>query len=182
MLGTNFDPFNQRPSQQQQRPIAGVPMGEPNQGNKKQGSKILRFMFNPEIGEDFKNLRQNHTHFLQLISNIFLQTGLIDAAYPGFTDPNKMGLRSLLEEAYRNLRFTKEGIPQILLFFSFVGSLIVIGMSLLFFIISLGATPRSPVALKGYVPPAAISTQDAQKVLHATPMPTPQINRAAPPR
>lgn len=142
MFGQNFDPFNQQPGGpfKGQRPLAGIPTGEKKE--KSQTSKILRFMFNPELGEDIKNLRGSHGQFLKLISNLFLQTGLIDASYPGFADPNQMGLKSLMETAYRNLRFTREGLPQVLLFFAFAGSLVVVGLSVLFFIVSIGSNPR----------------------------------------
>ncbi len=143
MFGTNFDPFNQQGPFKGQRPIAGTPTEQ--QGKQKsQTSKILRYMFNPEFGEDIKNMRGSHGHFLKLICNIFLQTGLIDAAYPGLADPSQMGLKSLMEYAYRNLRFTREGLPQVLLFFAFAGSLVVVGLSVLFFIISIGSNPGRP--------------------------------------
>lgn len=143
MFGQNFDPFNQQPGGpfKGQRPIAGIP-NEPNGKQRSQTSKILRFMFNPELGEDIKNMRGSHDQFLKLISNLFLQTGLIDASYPGFADPNQMGLKSLMETAYRNLRFTREGLPQVLLFFAFAGSLVVVALSIVFFILSIGSNPR----------------------------------------
>lgn len=140
MYGQNFDPFNQQ--QNQQRPIAGTPINNPMDGKKTRG-KILRFMFNPEFGEDIRNMRQNHTHFLKLVTNIFLQTGLIDASYQGLRDNSQLGLRSLVETAFKNLQFTKEGLPQVLLFFTFVGSMAVIVMCLLFFMISLGSSPHA---------------------------------------
>jgi hypothetical protein len=139
MLGTNFDPFNQLGNKQ--RPLAGTPQ---DGGKKATRNKVLRYMFNPELGEDFKNFSQNHTQFLKLVANIFLQTGLIDASYLGFTDPSQLGLKSLLETAYRNLRFTRDGMPQVLLYFAFVGSLVVVALSIVFFILSLGSNPRPP--------------------------------------
>ncbi len=141
MFGTNFDPFNQQPGGpfKGRGPIAGIPTG--NQKEKSQTGKILRFMFNPELGEDLKNMRGQHGHFLKLISNLFLQTGLVDASYIGFVDPNQLGLISLIKEARKNLRFTREGLPQVLLFFAFVGSLAVVGLSVIFFILALGTNP-----------------------------------------
>ncbi len=142
MFGTNFDPFNQQPGNpfKGQRPIAGIPTG--NQKGKTQTGKILRYMFNPELGEDIRNMRGQHGHFLKLITNLFLQTGLIDATYIGLADPSRMGLISLIEEAYKNLRFTREGLPQVLLFATFVGSLAVVALSIVFFIMMLGSSPR----------------------------------------
>ncbi|NDE91455.1 MAG: hypothetical protein EB059_10050 [Alphaproteobacteria bacterium] len=137
MFGKNFDPFNQ------QRPLAGRPM-EKNGKEKTQTGKVLRYMFNPEIGDDIKNFRQNHTHFLRLITNIFLQTGLIDASYRGLANPDRYGLKELLVHAYRNLRFTREGLPQVLLYFAFVGSLVVVALSIVFFILSLSSHPAAP--------------------------------------
>lgn len=143
MLGSNFDPFNQRPTGPFKGPIAGTPMA--GKGDKSQRNKVLRFMFNPEIGDDLRNMRGQHEHFLKLIANIFLQTGLIDAAYPGFTDPSQLTLRSLILEAYHNLRFTREGLPQVLLFGAFIGSLVVVGLSVVFFVLMVGASSQAPV-------------------------------------
>ncbi len=144
MFGTNFDPFNQQPGGpfKGPRPIAGIPTG--NQKEKSQTGKILRFMFNPEFGEDIKNMGGQHSHFLKLITNLFLQTGLIDATYIGLVDPNRMGLVSLIKEAHKNLRYTRDGLPQLLLFYSFVGSLVVVGLSVIFFIVMLGTNPSPP--------------------------------------
>ena len=142
MFGTNFDPFNQQPKGPFKGPLAGVPTG--NKKDTTQTNKILRFMFNPEIGEDLKSMRGQHSHFLKLIANLFLQTGLIDASYIGFIDPSQMGLVSIIQEAHKNLRYTREGLPQVLLFFAFVGSLAVVALSVVFFVLAMGANPAPP--------------------------------------
>lgn len=142
MFGSNFDPFNQQPKGPFKGPLAGRPTGKQKEST--QTGKILRFMFNPELGEDLKSMRGQHSHFLKLIANLFLQTGLIDASYIGFIDPNQMGLVSLIQEAHKNLRYTREGLPQLLLFWAFVGSLIVVGLSVVFFILAVGSSPAPP--------------------------------------
>jgi len=142
MFGTNFDPFNQQPKGPFKGQLSGTPTGKKKPST--ETGKILRFMFNPELGEDLKSMRGQHSHFLKLISNLFLQTGLIDASYIGFIDPNQMGLISLIQEAHKNLRYTREGLPQLLLFWAFVGSLIVVGLSVVFFILAIGSNPAPP--------------------------------------
>lgn len=141
MFGQNFDPFNQKPNRPQP-PIAGSKIPQTPQDKKMQRKQVMRFLFNPELGSSFEGMAQTHSMFLRLMANIFLQTGLIDASFRGFTDPTAMGLASLMREAYKNLEFTKEGLPKVLLFGAFVGSLAAVVLSAILFALALAGHPK----------------------------------------
>jgi hypothetical protein len=143
MLGSNFDPFNQqKPRPRTGRPVAGRPVDDPDKAAAKdKRRKVLRYMFNPEIGQDFRNFNESHTYFVRFIANLFLQTGLVDASYPGFADREQMKLITLIEAAYRNLEFTREGMPRVLLFAAFVGSFVSVALAIVLFVLSLINTP-----------------------------------------
>lgn len=137
MRGSNFDPFNQQ--QRAGRPVAGTPIGDEQGKPKKKRNEVLNFMFNPEIGESFKGVSEGHEHFVRLIANLFLQTGLIDASYPGFADPRQMKIITIMYMAYRNLEFTRDGLPRVLLFAAFVGSLFAVAISIILFFLTVAA-------------------------------------------
>lgn len=147
MFGQNFDPFNQ----QQNRPRAGTPTGKPADDKKKKRNQVLRFMFHPELGNSFHEVTEGHVHFVRLIGNLFLQTGLVDATYPGFSDPAQMKLVTLIRTAYNNLEFTREGLPRVLLFAAFVGSMAAVIVAVLLFFLTVAA----PVQQKMPTPPAS---------------------------
>lgn len=161
----SFDPFNPF-TQPPRRPQNGAQMGARNAGQKPgnnkgtkaeakaKRSKVLRFMFNPEFGSSFEGFKEAHGLFLRLVANVFLQAGLIDATYPGLSDPQQLKLKTLLETAYRDLQYTREGMPRVLLFYAFVGSMAAVVISLLIFLahIAQGGTAPAPTAAH---PPAA---------------------------
>ena len=144
MLGTNFDPFNQRPRQSYApSPRPRAPLDE-KLAAKMQRKQVMRFLFNPEVGQSFEGLKETHGLFLRLVANVFLQTGLVDAAYPGFRDASALTLPSLLRYAYAQLEFTREGLPRVLLFGAFVGSLVAVVLAMIVFVFSvLHAAPTA---------------------------------------
>jgi hypothetical protein len=142
-----FNPFTQPPPRRpQQRPTAGVKQKNPKDAGKEKHGQVLRFLFNPELGQGFESLHQTHGMFLRLIANVFLQTGLIDATYEGLRDPQKLKLVTLIETAYHGLEYTRLGMPRVLLFASFVGSLFAVALSILIFALSLFSTTPAPSA------------------------------------
>src|SRR4051812_10919545 len=98
-----FNPFVPPPRPQRREEPVVDKKGRPIDPIKAQRNKVARFLINPELGSGFQDMKQTHGMFLRLVSNIFLQVGLIDAAYPGISDEKKLTLRSLLTYAYRNL-------------------------------------------------------------------------------
>lgn len=131
MFTPNFNPFNQKPPGPQM--TAGDPVG-PEEKGKRRG-KVLRYMFNPEFGQSFRQIGETHGIFLELLANIFLQTRLIDASYPGLADKRQLKLLTMVTTAWKRLEFTQAGAPQVLLFFAFVGSFAAVVLALLAIIV-----------------------------------------------
>ncbi len=150
----SFDPFNPftQPPRRPQNSRPGTAQGRPQQPSpkdlkaqkKEQRSKVMRYMFNPELGSSLEGIKETHGHFMRLIANIFLQTGLIDAAYPGLRDPKQLKLLTLIETAYRGLEYTREGMPRVLLFAAFVGSLAAVVLAVLIFAVSIMSSSPTP--------------------------------------
>jgi hypothetical protein len=111
--------------------------GRPIDPQKEQRPSVMRFLLHPELGSGLSELRDTHGLFLRLVCNIFLQTGVIDAAYPGIADPRKLSLIGLLSYAASNLQFTREGMPRVLMFGAFIASLIAVVLSMLLFTVHL---------------------------------------------
>jgi hypothetical protein len=126
-----FNPFVPPPQNRPQQPVDNK--GRPVDPRKEQRRKIMRFLFHPELGSGFDGLKETHGLFLRLVSNVFLQTGVIDAAYPGIADPKKLSFVSLMQYAYNNLEFTREGMPRALMFGAFIASLLAVLMAMILF-------------------------------------------------
>ncbi len=135
----SFKPFNPFSAPPEQKP--GAPRfdkkGRPIDPAKERARQIRSFLFKPDLTSGLQDLRETHGLFLRIISNVFLQTGLIDAAYPGIADPKKLSLVSLLRYAGSQLEFTREGMPRVLMYFAFVGSLAAVALSILIFALHL---------------------------------------------
>jgi hypothetical protein len=151
----SYKPFNPFvPPPQPQKPKRGPEFfdkqGKPIDPKKAERRKITRFLLNPEIGAGIQDMKATHGLFLRLVCNIFLQVGLIDAAYPGIADERKLGLRSLITYAFRNLEYTREGMPRVLMFYSFLASIAAMGFAFVIFMLhvmgSSGGHPAAHVA------------------------------------
>ncbi|MBI3418649.1 MAG: hypothetical protein HY053_00740 [Proteobacteria bacterium] len=140
MSFTPFNPFQPPPPQrpnfiQQPQPPLVDKKGRPIDPRTQKRREIMRFLLNPELGSGLEGLHETHGMFLRLICNIFLQTGVIDAAYPGIADPKQLTLLSLLHYAASHLEFTQEGMPRVLMFGAFVASLLAMVLTVIFFIV-----------------------------------------------
>lgn len=155
-----FNPFSQPQKQKPQGPVAGTKVGGTKEEARAKRNKVLRFMFNPELGQGFDSMRETHLVFLGLVANIFLQTGLIDATYPGLRDPKQLKLATLIRTAHEGLQYTRDGMPRVMLFYSFVGSMVAVVLSILVFIITImSAHPHAPQAAPAQQPPAVEQPQ-----------------------
>jgi|ERR1043166_2621537 hypothetical protein len=133
MFPPNFNPLNQKPPGPQM--TAGDPTGPEGDKGKQMRGKVLRYMFNPEFGQSVRHVGETHSLFLRLLANVFLQTRMIDSTYPGLQDESQLKLITLLTTAWRRLEFTQAGLPQVLLFFAFVGSAAAVVLAILAFIL-----------------------------------------------
>jgi hypothetical protein len=131
-----FNPFVPPPQNRPVRPQVDD-KGRPIDPRKEQRSKVMRFLFHPELGSGFEGLKETHVLFLRLVCNIFLQTGVIDAAYPGIADPKRLSFIGLMQYAANSLQFTREGMPRVLMFGAFIASILAVLLSMILFIVHL---------------------------------------------
>lgn len=151
-----FNPFSQPQKQKPQGPVAGTKKAaSPKEEARAKRNQVLRFMFNPELGQGFQSMRETHQVFLGLVANVFLQTGLIDATYPGLRDPAQLKLATLLKAAHASLEYTREGMPRVMLYYAFVGSMVAVVLSIFIFIITIASShPRTAQPVPVQQPPA----------------------------
>jgi conjugal transfer/type IV secretion protein DotA/TraY len=104
------------------------PNDQKNDLNK--GPSVWGLLFNPRFGKDIAPLKDSFFMFARIIASLFAMVGLFPRDHAAFVNNDvTLSLREVMGTAYANLRFTKEGIPQILYFVAVVGCL---AFSLLF--------------------------------------------------
>ncbi len=102
--------------------ITTPPSPDPSGKPKAVKRSVLGMLFNPQLGPAISPLRESTRIFLQLVASVFASYRLIPKDYPGLRDPNaKLTLSGILGTAWNNLSFTREGLPQTLLFFAITG-------------------------------------------------------------
>jgi conjugal transfer/type IV secretion protein DotA/TraY len=106
-------------------------------GGQKQPS-LMGFLFKPDIGGSIRPIGESFGVFVKLIAMIFAANGLFPKNHPALLSnleagqpPVQLTLGYIITVAWRSLSFTREGIPQILLFLAVVGCL---GLAALFVI------------------------------------------------
>ena len=93
---------------------------------KPESRTILGFLFNPDIGTTLRPLRESTRLFINLLAMVFATQGLFPRNHPALTgagDAPRLSLQIVLTIAWRNLSFTKDKIPQIILFFAVIAIL-----------------------------------------------------------
>ena len=89
-------------------------------GAKKQG--LFGLLFKPQIGSNIGPLRESTRIFVQLVAGVFAIYKLIPKDYPGLRDPNaRLSFSNIISTAWQNIRLTREGAPQVILFFAITG-------------------------------------------------------------
>ncbi|MFA4995460.1 MAG: DotA/TraY family protein [Bdellovibrionales bacterium] len=98
----------------------------PQPQNQPRRHPILKRLFGFSIGEMIKPLFDSTRVFLHLIAETFAIYKLLPKDYPGLQDPNaSLSLRHIILTAWGNVRLTREGAPQALLFFTVIGVMII---------------------------------------------------------
>lgn len=123
-------------------------------------------LVNPHIGETIQPLRDTHNVFVSLLAWVFVSHGMISRDLPGLNGPDgpRLTLSRVLGAAWRDLTFSKEKIPQILLFCAILVSLGfgVVAIAIFFMILFAGKAHAQTTASGcggGYFTPCD-STQD----------------------
>jgi conjugal transfer/type IV secretion protein DotA/TraY len=82
-------------------------------------------------------LRQSAQIFFQIIAQTFATYNLLPKEYPGLRGDSPISLMHIMSVAWSRLRFTKEGLPQLILFFSVSAALLFGAMAFVSVVLSL---------------------------------------------
>ncbi len=87
---------------------------------------ILGLLFNPEFGSDIKPIGESVGMFVRLVAMIFAMNKLFPKDHPALRgDPSaRLTMRDVVATAWRGLSFTRDGLPQVVIFIAVVGTLI----------------------------------------------------------
>ena len=102
-------------------PPPEVPSGKPKAAKR----SALDVIFNTHWGASFDPLKESTGILLQLIAGVFAIYGLLPKDYPGLNDSGaRLSFRAIFASAWQNVRFTREGVPQAILFFAVIGVIV----------------------------------------------------------
>jgi len=110
------------------------------QGDEKSPKKqsVLGFLFRPRFGDDVSPIANNLRMFIRLIMYLLASQNLFPKNHPAYLDENvSISLRDLLSISYGRLSFTKEGLPQVLLFFAVCGCFVCSFLFAILFVLSM---------------------------------------------
>lgn len=101
--------------------------------------KSLRVAFNPEIGTAVRPMFETTDVFVQILAMVFVALKMFPANHPAYLGRGgqKLSLHLLLSESWNRLKFSKETLPQYLIYFTVVGSLIFASIAFVLFVLSL---------------------------------------------
>lgn len=94
----------------------------PDSGRKRRVT--IGALFNPDIGASLRPLDESTRMFTRLVAMVFIAHGLFPREHPAFHDERvRLSLRHVIGTAWQSLIWSKDGLPQILLFAAVVGCL-----------------------------------------------------------
>ena len=118
---------------------------------------IFGTLFNPEIGVSLRPLSENATAFTHLLALIFASNGLFPKNHPALlgVEGARLSLSGIFETAWRDLSFTKEGLPKVILFFAVTGTLIFSILAVITFLLfmALGSAHAQNNSTSFFTPP-----------------------------
>ncbi|MBI1274034.1 MAG: DotA/TraY family protein [Alphaproteobacteria bacterium] len=106
--------------------------------HKKPGVKqTLNFLFNPEFGKSVTPLKGAGNMFTHMLALVFSQHGLFPRNHPGLAIDARLSLSEVIGTAWQSLRWSKDNVPQIFLFFSITGFLVFATLTLIFMLLGM---------------------------------------------
>lgn len=123
-----------------------------NKDEKKEAKAFspLRFLFGLEIGRDISPIGEVFQMFARMLASILASNRLFPKDHPAFQNASyKLSLSEVIGTSYHRLSFTKEGLPQILLFAAVFGCLLFSALLIITFIFSLFVSPAHAQAASG---------------------------------
>jgi conjugal transfer/type IV secretion protein DotA/TraY len=106
----------------------------------KGGRTILGLIFNPEIGMATRPLAETAKVFVYLLAMVFATHRLFPRNHPALVGgPNapRLTLLLVISTAWKNLTFTKESMPQVILFFAVTTIMVVATLTLFMAVLSI---------------------------------------------
>lgn len=87
---------------------------------------VFGLLFNPQLGSSISPLRESTRIFVHLVASVFSIYKLIPKDYPGLRDQEtRLSFGHILRTGWSNIRFTREGAPQAIIFFAVVGVMVI---------------------------------------------------------
>lgn len=104
--------------------------------------KALRFAFNPEVGDQLRPMQESTEIFVNLLAMIFIAMKMFPADHPAYRGIHgaRLTLPLLIGTVWRDLKFTRQNVPQILIFFAFIASCIFAGVAVFVLLMSIFGT------------------------------------------
>jgi len=113
--------------------------------------RTAKFIFTPEIGRSFEGVKFAWHLLVNLIAQIYAGVGLIDKDHPSLNlrNASQYRLQDIVKIAYRSLKWEREQVPQIIIFFAVLAFLFFIALSMVTFVMNLGVNVAHAQAIGG---------------------------------
>ncbi len=87
---------------------------------------FFRLAFNPQIGNDLRPIQETNDVFINVLAMIFISQKMFPSDHPDYlgVGGRRLTLRTLLRTVWHDLKISRETVPQALLFFALVSSMI----------------------------------------------------------
>ena len=103
---------------------------------------VLGLLFNPRVDREIEPLKQSMGMFVRMLALIFASYRLFPKNHPAFNDSTvRLTLGTVIGTAFKQLAFTKKGVPQVIVFFAIVGCLLFALLSVVTLLLSLVVAP-----------------------------------------
>lgn len=85
----------------------------------------LKFMYKPRFGRSIGEIGRTSGIFTRMIAGVFMTQGLFPRQHPAFKDESiHLSFADVILTSFRNLNWTKDGMPQVAFFFAVIGTII----------------------------------------------------------
>ncbi len=98
---------------------------------------VVKKLISPHLSATGLPIREGTPRLIQMIATVFAIYRLLPRDYQGLQGPAKgLSLRQVMSDAWDNVQFTKEGLPQAILFFAIVGAMVFCAFSFIVIVLS----------------------------------------------
>ncbi len=123
--------------------------------NKAPKRSLWGTLFNPRFGDDIKPLAETSRMFANLVAMVLATNNLFPKDHPALRDATvRLSLSEVIAIAWSRLSFTKEGLPQIVLFAAVIGCMVFSALFIITLIFSFFITPAHAAESSSMFTPA----------------------------